>query len=122
NEKIDTEEDAFQISYTATFQKDAIDFNANCHIGGEKDGSLVFTYDGTANNDFQRNRIGFTVLHPIQPCKGKKVQIVHSYGSRTESIFPEYISPHQPFLDIQEMHWTLAEGRNASLFFEGEVF
>jgi hypothetical protein len=122
DEKIDTEEDTFQISYTAIFQQDAIDFDVNCHIAGKKDGSLVFTYHGSANNDFQRNRIGFTVLHPIQPCKGKKVQIVHSDASRTESSFPEFISPHQPFLDMREMHWTLAEGINASLYFEGEVF
>src|SRR5690606_2122644 len=100
DEKINKEEDAFQISYTASFQKDAIDFDVICQIAGKKDGSLVFTYEGTANTDFKRNRIGFTVLHPIVLCKGKKVRIIHSDGSRTESLFPEFISPHQPFLDI----------------------
>jgi hypothetical protein len=122
NEKINTEEDAFQISYTANFQEDSINFEVNCQIEGKKDGSLIFIYDGIAKKDFHRNRIGFTVLHPIQICKGKKVRIIHSDGSRTESKFPELISPHQPFLDIQEMHWTLTEGIHASLIFEGEVF
>src|SRR5690606_7028882 len=110
------------ISYTAKFQQDSIDFDVNCQIEGKKDGSLVFIYDGMANKAFQRNRIGFTILHPIQHYKGKKVRIIHSDGSTTDSNFPEFISPHQPFLDIQEMHWTLAEGINASLIFEGEVF
>lgn len=122
NEKINKEEDAFQISYTGKFQKDSIGFDVNCQIEGKKDGSLVFIYDGIANKDFQRNRIGFTVLHPIQLCEGIKVRIIHSDGSSTDGNFPEFISPHQPFLDIQEMHWILTEGINASLIFEGEVF
>lgn len=122
DERVNTEEDSFLITYRAQFQKDNIDFDLECKISGDKNGKITFEYNGIANSDFLRNRIGFTVLHPIDPCKGGKVLIIHPDGSSTEKKFPVDISPHQPFFDIKEMHWTFDGDINARLTFEGEIF
>ncbi len=122
DERVIPQKDSFLVTYHGRFQKDNIKFNLECEISGDKEGKITFVYNGIANSDFLRNRIGFTVLHPILPCQGKKVRIVHSDGSSKEGKFPEEISPHQPFLAIREMHWTLAGDINAGLSFEGENF
>jgi D-apionolactonase len=121
-ENIQEEKDAFLINYKASFSQGDISFDLSCEIIGRPDDSINFTYKGKALSDFRRNRIGFTVLHPVTPCAGNPITIVHTDQSRTQSHFPVSISPHQPFMEIKEMHWSLEEHIEASLFFEGEVF
>jgi len=121
-EHVQESEDAFQIDYEGSFEKHDISFLLSCQIKGSNDGSIQFSYRGVAQSNFKRNRIGFTVLHPIESCVGKDVQIVHVDGAQTQSLFPKAISPHQPFEDIREMHWNPNRELSASLFFEGDVF
>ncbi len=121
-ENIREEEDAFHINYKALFSQGDISFALDCEIMGRSDNSISFSYKGQALSDFRRNRIGFTVLHPVTPCVGNPISIVHTDQSQTQSHFPVQISPHQPFMDIKEMHWGLDGEIEASLIFEGEVF
>lgn len=122
HEDIQREEESFRIDYQASFRKDDISFDLHCKIEGKSDGSLHFHYHGEAKSNFKKNRIGFTVLHPVTECIGRKVTIAHPAGNKTVSVFPKWISPHQPFKDIKSMHWQLESGTKASLFFEGELF
>ncbi|MFC4873500.1 hypothetical protein [Negadavirga shengliensis] len=122
HENLRQEEESFQIDYQARFRQADISFDLHCTIAGKADGSIHFHYHGESKSTFKRNRIGFTVLHPITECAGEKVTIVHPDGNETESVFPKWISPHQPFMDIKAMHWQLEDHTRASLFFEGEVF
>ncbi|WP_373497602.1 hypothetical protein [Aquiflexum sp.] len=122
DEKVSAQADSFRISYRALYKRNDINFDLECKISGDSNGRITFDYNGIAKSDFLRNRIGFTVLHPIDPCKGKKVRIMHPDGSSTKSRFPEDISPNQPFYDISEMHWTMSGGIKARLIFEGEIF
>lgn len=122
-EKIEKGEDRFLLTYTGRYDHGPVQFEVKCRIEGSPDGSVAFDYQGIALGNFKRNRIGFTVLHPIRDYEGEKVTIVHPDGSSVERVFPKWISPHQPFLNIKEMHWTLGNGSVAgSLAFEGEVF
>lgn len=121
NQKIIKNANSFHIEYTAQIDQDDIQFVWNCEIKGTEDSTIQFTIEGEALSTFKRNRIGFTVLHPVKECTGRKMKITHPNGKTSESIFPETISPHQPFMDIQSMEW-LVSGRTARLDFSGDIF
>nr|WKN38813.1 hypothetical protein K4G66_08865 [Tunicatimonas sp. TK19036] len=120
-EEIDQHEDHFSITYYCRYQQDAIDFTARYQIQGDADGSIRFVMEGEAMSTFQRNRIGFCVLHPASAA-GAPCQIDTVNRDRKEGHFPTYIQPQQPFQDIQRMQWQPAEGVTALLEFEGDTF
>lgn len=122
SEKIQLEAQSFSIEYTARYQLEAVDFQAHYVFEGDAEGRLSVTMLGEALADFQRNRIGLCVLHPIDTCAGKPVSIIHPDGSRETSTFPSLISPHQPFIGVQGMEWSPAPGLQVQLFFEGDIF
>ena len=61
-------------------------------------------------------------MHPIQECAGKACTITDSQGEQITTAFPEFISPNQPFRNIKEMEWPLADGTKAKLIFTGDIF
>jgi len=83
---------------------------------------LSVEYEGTAESTFLRNRIGLCILHPISECRGRAVTLIHPDGSHSEGLFPEFISPDQPLLNLAGMQWTPGNGITARLSFEGEIF
>ncbi len=122
NEKIEIDEKAFTIDYEMHCKKEPIDFFWKCRIVGDSDSSIVFKIEGEAKSNFQKNRAGFTVMHPIESCKGKLCKITHSSGKTTISEFPKYIAAKQPFLDIRGMEWEPSPNMKVELFFEGDIF
>ncbi|MEO6719129.1 MAG: hypothetical protein ABIN67_02145, partial [Ferruginibacter sp.] len=90
-------------------------------ININRNNSISFSMKGTALSGFKKNRIGLCVLHPLA-CKGKRVKITKPTDDVYESIFPKLISPHQPFKNIHQMEWEVAEGLLAHLAFHGEIF
>ena len=90
-------------------------------IEGREDNSITFTMEGIALESFEKNRIGFCVLHPIDGCAGTNCVIAHSDGSLEQSVFPEQISPDQVFRDIRSMKW-MANTVHCRLDFEGDIF
>lgn len=122
SEKIQIEAQSFSIEYTARYQLESVDFQAHYVFEGDAEGRLSVTMQGEALGDFQRNRIGLCVLHPIDTCAGKPLSIIHPDCSRETSSFPSLISPHQPFIGVQGMEWSPAPGLQVQLFFEGDIF
>ncbi len=122
DEKIEKNEKSFSISYAARSLQDDIHFQWSCTIIGNEDSTITFDIEGKALTSFKRNRLGFTVLHPIENCTGKECTIVHPDQSNEVLKFPEKISPFQPFFEITGMQWNPAEGIEASIHFDGEVF
>jgi len=121
DEKIRTADKSFRISYSCLYKSGEMIFSSNYVIEGNMDNSLVLSMEGEAVTSFEKNRIGFCVLHPIEGCAGKPCIISHTDGSAGESLFPEEISPHQVFRDIKSMTWP-AENLNCTIDFEGDVF
>jgi len=121
DEKIEKSDDSFRITLTCHYQSEDINFSADYIIEGCKDNSLIFILDGKALERFEKNRIGFCVLHPIEECAGKSCVIEHHNGSSENSFFPEEISPHQIFRDIKSMTWMI-NSINCRIDFEGDVF
>ncbi len=122
SETIDQEADSFRIRYTSVCRNETVHLRWQCEIIGEPDGTIQFNIDGEALADFQRNRAGFCILHPIPECAGQPCTLTHPDGSQTVAPFPEGISPHQPFLNIREMQWPVSDNSSAVLWFVGDVF
>ncbi len=110
------------IHYTANYKASGIDYKASFEIKFSSDNRVEFSMKGIALNSFKKNRIGICVLHPLKSCTGNQLQIVEPDGNSYNAKFPGFISPHQPFKNIQQMHWQTADKINASVYFEGEVF
>lgn len=122
SEKIESSADSFVIEYEARCREGAVDFQWKCIIRGNTDSTITFHAEGKALSAFRRNRVGITVLHPIESCTGKDCVITHPDGTTQTDPFPVAISPSQPFFSIRSMAWSPAEGTEAILNFEGELF
>ena len=122
NETIQISENSFKINYQAEARQGDVAYHWNCEIIGTENTMLHFSINGEALSNFKRNRMGFTVLHPIRECAGMPVRISHPNGTYTENRFPKLISPHQPFKDIQAMEWPLGRSGQVRLTFSGDIF
>ena len=120
-ERIEQGDDSFSLNFTAHHENEPISFSWKGMIEG-RGGVLEFTFDGRVEKSFLRNRIGICVLHPIVECAGKACRVQHSDGTWEEGSFPRFISPHQPFKDIQALSWHPSDRVQARIQLEGEVF
>ena len=121
NHQLDVGESAFRIAYDMRHQSHGIDFIWHATIVGLADGTITFTFDGKANSDFFRNRIGFCVLHPMS-LAGKPCLIEHVDGSEQSGMFPELVSPHQPFFNIRAISHEVSPGVRLRVLMEGDTF
>lgn len=122
--KIDSADDCFTITYSADHQEREIDFHWDATIRGTPDGRISFSMQGHARSTFMRNRIGFCVLHPPQ-CAGAPCRVIQEFGDIVEKPFPQLIAPapkEDPFQEIREMSYRVADGVWADLKFEGDIF
>jgi hypothetical protein len=122
--EIDAASDHFTITYTANHRERDIDFHWNATIQGTAKGRISFAMQGEARSTFLRNRIGFCILHPPQ-CAGTPCRVVQEFGDVIEKPFPRLIAPapkEDPFQEIREMSYEVADGVRAELRFEGDVF
>lgn len=83
--------------------------------------ALDFTAEARATGDFETNRSGFTVLHPINGVAGGWLRVEHGDGNCEDSRFPARIAPWQPFKDITALTHRIG-GIAVECRFEGDVF
>jgi hypothetical protein len=98
-----------------------IDFRWKGSITGSRKGVVELTFDGEAHTAFNRNRIGFCMLHGPSAA-GQAWMIETTDGKKSEGAFPKFISPHQPARDLRAITHEVAPGIRARVAFEGEVF
>jgi D-apionolactonase len=101
-------------------------------IAGESlDWSIVWTVDAaglearaafSSPGGFSTNRTGFVVLHSLGASRGRAVRVAHPGGAVEETHFPDHVSPHQPFFDIEALEYRTSAGHGVDIAFEGEVF
>ena len=65
NLQMDIADEKFKITYDVENKQDNIHFFWQGTIIGEEDGTVTFSMDGEAISTFERNRIGFCLLHPM---------------------------------------------------------
>ena len=120
-EKFDIKSDSFKIEYECLYRSGEIDFSASYRIEGHSDSSLAFSFEGVALKTFEKSRIGFCILHPVEGCAGHPCLITHSNGNSETMKFPVFISPDEIFTDIRAMKWN-ASGSECYLKFTGDIF
>jgi hypothetical protein len=118
----DKEQASFRIQFDAVHQQGEIDLAWKATITGEADGTITFLLDGVAGSSFHANRIGFCVLHPIQPCRGKRCWVDKVDGKRSQGEFPEVISPQPLFTDLRAISHEIIPGLKAEVLLEGDTF
>lgn len=121
DEKVEIHPSSFRIEYNCFYRTEEINFSASYIIRGGSDGTIIFGFKGEALDSFEKSRIGFCVLHPVEECSGKPCIISHSDGYSETLTFPVYISPDQIFTDIKSMKWNIG-GSDCMLVFSGDIF
>ena len=113
---------SFSISYTWRCNSPKFPFVWKVQIVGNENEEIIYSIDGTALDDLRKNRTGFCILHSIPENINNPCTITAPNGEITMGVFPEFISPDQPFFNIRKMHWPLGQFGEAELHFTGDVF
>ena len=116
-----TEQNSFQVDFEVRCEAGAILFLWAGTITAHGP-VLTFSFEGEARSSFRKNRIGLCVLHPIHECAGLPCLVQDTNGKWSSSLFPRYVSPHQPFKDFRGLRWSPRPGLQADLLFEGDIF
>lgn len=122
NVKVESSDQGFKLTFDVSNVEGSIDFGWRGTITGEAQGVVRFEMDGQARTTFQRNRLGFAVLHPIRECAGKMCTVMHEGGSKEIGRFPSEVAPNQPFKAMRSIAHEVAPGVTAEVAFEGEIF
>ncbi len=118
----DGDEERFSLGYEAAcVGPDGATLRYTASIEGSVDG-LTFSVTATPESDFETNRCGFCILHPIVGLAGSPVSVKHIDGSTVETILPELIDPWQPFKDMRAITHTVRPGLRAECRMEGDAF
>ncbi|AZN98462.1 hypothetical protein EJ066_15515 [Mesorhizobium sp. M9A.F.Ca.ET.002.03.1.2] len=120
---VDQDADTFSVSYSASCVGPAgsrLDFRAT--IKGSADGQLAFDVSALPESDFETNRCGFCILHPIAGLAGSPVTVEHTDGRVMETKLPHLIDPWQPFKDLRAITHEVRPGVTAECRMEGDAF
>jgi D-apionolactonase len=119
---LNSSDDHFSITFTSKHVSGDIHINCASQINGTNEGRIEFSINAVAQSSFQRNRIGFCVLHPIDLCAGAPCKVRSIDGSMCEGTFPSFIEPWQPFKCIRSVEYDIDTGSSVEITFEGDTF
>ncbi|MER9327277.1 hypothetical protein [Mesorhizobium sp. M0488] len=120
---IDQGADAFSVTYSAKCigpGGSRLGFRAT--IQGSADGKLVFNVDALPESDFETNRCGFCILHPVAGLAGSPVTVEHTDGNMADTRLPLQIDPWQPFKNMRAITHGVRPGVSAECRMEGDTF
>lgn len=122
NVQINQDESSFTITFDAVCKDEQQEIHYQARITGASDGTLSFTGHYTAVTDFQTNRTGFVVLHPIAGVAGQPVTVEYVNGDKEHSEFPELVDPVQPFKNIRALTHEVLPGVSVCCRMTGDTF
>jgi len=122
NVQMDIGDDSFRIRHHVEHREGDINFFWKGTITGDAQGMITFVMEGIARSTFPRSRIGFCILHPMRECAGQPGIVEKADGTVEKGMFPRYIAPHQPFMDMQAISHQVIPGVWAKVRFEGDIF
>ncbi|TPN84997.1 hypothetical protein FJ987_06680 [Mesorhizobium sp. CU2] len=120
---IEQNDDRFSVRYSASCDGPGgsrLRFRAT--IEGSADGTLVFDVSALPESDFETNRCGFCILHPIAGLAGSPVKVEHTDGRVVDTELPLLIDPWQPFKDMRAITHQVRPGVTAECRMEGDTF
>jgi hypothetical protein len=113
---------AFSLQYTARYRQGASVLSAEIRFEGTADGRLEASAAILPETDFETNRTGFVVLHPLDGVVGQHLTVEHASGGTEEFVMPEAISPGQPLFDIRAITHRPRSDLSVAVRLEGDVF
>lgn len=113
---------AFSLQYKALYRQGASVLSAEIRFEGSAAGKLTASATILPETDFETNRTGFVVLHPLDGVVGQRLSVEHASGGSEEFVMPEAISPGQPLFDIRAITHRPEPGLSVTVRFEGDVF
>ncbi|MET3518381.1 D-apionate lactonase [Mesorhizobium abyssinicae] len=120
---IDQRVDAFSVSCAAhCMGPDGSKLGFRATIKGSASGELFFDVSALPESDFETNRCGFCILHPIAGLAGSPVTVEHTDGSVVDTKLPLQIDPWQPFKDIRAITHQVRPSVAAECRMEGDIF
>ncbi|TGQ68442.1 MAG: hypothetical protein E5V49_09105 [Mesorhizobium sp.] len=120
---IDQRDDGFRVSYAASCvgpNGSSLVFRTT--IEGFADGNLSFDVTALPDSDFETNRCGFCILHPIAGLAGNPVTVEHTDGNVVDTRLPDLIDPWQPLKDLRAITHEVRPGVVAECRMEGDTF
>jgi D-apionolactonase len=115
---------SFRVTFEAAHERRDLRFSWRGEFTGSADGTLECRLDGTAETEFDYNRIGFCVLHPMENA-GHPYRTGTDAGKLPAEIGPQRLEdgklwPLFPSYDRLEIE--VADGIWARFEFEGDLF
>lgn len=120
--RIEQKSGGFRVSFEVECVAPNLEFRWHGSIIGEETGVLTFHFDGEALTGFWKNRIGLCVLHPLDGCIGQRCAVETVDGAVSDSAFPRFISPDQPFNNVRAITHEAAPGVRVETRFAGDIF
>lgn len=117
---VDDSDDGFTVRFEAENVAGDVNFQWRGELTGTTDGVITATMDGSARRDFLKNRIGWCVLHPMELAGAAAT--TETPDGQVGGNFPDLISPHQPFFDMQAISHATPSGGEVTIRFEGDLF
>lgn len=115
------DDDHFRIVFERVHEERHIRFRWTGTLEGSRDGVITMTVDGSTETTFQRNRIGWCVIHSHKAA-GVRAKIEHVDGTESEGRFPDKIQPDQPFFDVRVIRHEAAPDLWFRTEMTGETF
>ncbi|MER9137051.1 hypothetical protein NKI20_12245 [Mesorhizobium sp. M0830] len=120
---IDQDADTFSVSYSANCTgPDGSRLRFRATIKGSAEGRLTFDVSALPESDFETNRCGFCILHPIAGLAGSPVMVEHTDGHVVATKLPELIDPWQPFKNIRAITHQVRPAVTAECRMDGDTF
>jgi hypothetical protein len=113
-------DDSFSLRFVAENVGNDVNYEWTGTIAGSADGVITATMDGHARQDFLKNRIGWCVLHPMDLAGAPAT--VETPNGAVSGAFPDLISPHQPFIDMESILHGTSGGGEVVIRFAGDLF
>ena len=89
--KLEQSADQFTLKFQVRCREREIDFVWKGKILGRADGHLEYSFNGKAQSEFKRNRIGFCILHG-ETVAGKSWRLLTSDGQTHSGSFPVLVN------------------------------
>lgn len=110
------------ISERQFYIQDPIRFVAEIAMDQIAENEWLFSFEGRADNDFLKNRIGWNVLLPLNSITGQEFIATSAEKTTIRGVFPVDISPVQPIKNLKKLTFTDKNGCRIELVFTGDIF
>lgn len=111
----------FEVTYQASVDDGTQRLSYAVRITGTPTG-LRFGGRANAQTDFETNRTGFVILHPLDGVAGQAAEVEHVDGRIEQTRFPERIAPLQPMSQLRAITHQPRPGLRVCCRMEGDTF